>query len=201
MNTWVGLFKLITSYIVLQDDVVMIDRVVDKVNLGCQHMAEVKFQLLCHLERQEAQDKGLKKKSFPNLQPTIILDFGRFELTFLIPTCASCAFLLFSALVSSSSSTCSGAAELILLTELESVSGVKLGENIRKFRQWSNLQGTGEAMIGWEVAENGTEGVEVQEKVGRGEETERLLKEQEVAALHAGENIWNQLKFMAAFEN
>ena len=29
------LFKAITSYIVLQDDVVMIDRVVDEVNFGC----------------------------------------------------------------------------------------------------------------------------------------------------------------------
>ena len=45
--------ELITSYIVLQDDVVMIDVVVDEVNLGCEHMIEVKFQLLCHLERQE----------------------------------------------------------------------------------------------------------------------------------------------------
>ena len=43
-------WKLITSYIVLQDDVVMVDMVVDKVNLGCQHLAQVKFQLLCHLE-------------------------------------------------------------------------------------------------------------------------------------------------------
>ena len=47
------LFKSITSYIVLQDDVVMIDRVVDEVNLGRQHMVQVEFQLLCHLERQE----------------------------------------------------------------------------------------------------------------------------------------------------
>ena len=44
------MWELITSYIVLQDDVVMVDMVVDKVNLGCQHLAQVKFQLLCHLE-------------------------------------------------------------------------------------------------------------------------------------------------------
>ena len=49
---WI-LFKLITSYIVFQDDIVMIDRVVDKVNLGCEHMVQVKFQLLCHLEGQK----------------------------------------------------------------------------------------------------------------------------------------------------
>ena len=47
------LIKLITSYIVFQDDIVMIDRVVDKVNLGCEHMVEVKFQLFCHLEGQK----------------------------------------------------------------------------------------------------------------------------------------------------
>ena len=45
------LIKLITSYIVFQDDIVMIDRVVDKVNLGCEHMVEVKFQLFCHLKK------------------------------------------------------------------------------------------------------------------------------------------------------
>ena len=53
MKTKWKLFKLITSNIVLKDDVVMIDRVVDEVNLGCEHMVQVKFQLLCHLERQE----------------------------------------------------------------------------------------------------------------------------------------------------
>ena len=62
MKTWVVQFKSITSYIVLQDDVVMIDRVVDEVNLGCQHMVQVEFQLLCHLERQDNQDKGFKRR-------------------------------------------------------------------------------------------------------------------------------------------
>ena len=46
------LFKSITSYIVLQDDVVMIDVVVDEVNLGCEHVVQVELQLLCHLEGQ-----------------------------------------------------------------------------------------------------------------------------------------------------
>ena len=49
-TNWKLLSKSVTSYIVLQDDVVMIDRVVDKVNLGCEHMVQVKSQLLCHLE-------------------------------------------------------------------------------------------------------------------------------------------------------
>ena len=51
------IFKSITSYIVLQDDVVMIDVVVDEVNLGCEHVVQVELQLLCHLERQEKEFK------------------------------------------------------------------------------------------------------------------------------------------------
>ena len=44
-------FIYITSYIVLQDDIVMVDRVVDEVNLGCKNMVQVKFQLFCHLKK------------------------------------------------------------------------------------------------------------------------------------------------------
>ena len=134
------------------------------------------------------------------------------RLTFEIHTWANWAFLFFSALVSSSRDSSpskrkiisSGALEpILLLTEVDRLRLELRGDNILEFRLRRNLQGTGEALVEWEEAENEKAAVEALEVKGEREEEEvqRLLKEQEVAALLAGENIWNQLKFMAAFEN
>merc|ERR1719494_849475 len=43
--------KCLSSYIILKDDFVVIDRVIDKVDLGSQNLTQVVFQLLSHLRQ------------------------------------------------------------------------------------------------------------------------------------------------------